>query len=747
MQNGIIRNPLWGCFDKVRGHLEKQYLEPRYDASSGLSIDELMDNAKQYLAEHKEEPRIVQKANIFSLVLSQGQIEVDEKDWFADRLNHGDLLIKIRREWHLEVEEKHLTKEKQINVQASEKGSFIAELDVGHTSPDWSCILRYGPLGLRERARQARKLAESEQKLTEEKRAFYEAVDIVYSAVIKFIRRLSVQAEKMGREHPQEQERMEKVAHSLYAISERPPQTLHEALQLAYIYHELQEMEGENVRSMGGFDSLYYPYYANDLKMGRLTRDQAKELIQFFFFKFFAKTQGLLMGKNFYFGGQNPDGTDRINDLSYAAYEAYEELATVDPKLSVRVHSKTPDAFLRKVANCIRSGLNSMVLANDEVTIPTMLKHGKTPEDAYNYLLIGCYEPAVAGKEISCSMAITLNMAKSVELALYNGMDPLSGEQIGIQTGEAKAFRCFEDFYAAYKKQLAYQTKTAINITKTFEKYWPVVNPSPLLSGTMTECIQQGRDVSAGGAKYNNSGCMCCSFASTVDSLFAIKTLVFEQKLCSLEELQKLLKEDWKSNEQLRLIAQTRLEKWGNNYEQVDKLGRTLADFMASIVNGEPNNRGGQFAAALFSIDFCHKYGLLTGALPDGRRAYQPLSKNLGAVTAMDKEGVTALINSVTKLDFTQFPDGSVLDIMLHPTAVQGEDGLNALVSLIRTYFGQGGFAIQFNIFDVNTLLDAQKHPERYANLQVRVCGWNVYFVNLSTAEQEEFIKSAAQIS
>jgi formate C-acetyltransferase len=340
------------------------------------------------------------------------------------------------------------------------------------------------------------------------------------------------------------------------------------------------------------------------------------------------------------------------------------------------------------------------VLSNDEVQIATMLRHGKTLEDARKYLLIGCYEPAVEGKEISCTMACRLNLPKAVELAMNNGVDPRSGERVGPATGDVATFTDFAAFQAAFNAQLVAMAEEAMAQVRTFELDWASVNPSPVLSATMQPCMDNGRDVSAHGTTYNNSGCMCGCFANAVDSLMAVRQLVFTEHRVTLPELQQILANNWADADDLYFIARERVPKWGNNHPEVDRIGCDVANLLANTITGKPNSRGGIFEAALFSIDYTQMFGRLTGALPDGHRNGEPLAKNCCAMTAMDKRGVTALIHSVTKLDFTGFPDGSVLDIMLHPTAVQGEEGLQALMALIRTYFARGGAAIQFNIFD-----------------------------------------------
>jgi pyruvate-formate lyase len=296
----------------------------------------------------------------------------------------------------------------------------------------------------------------------------------------------------------------------------------------------------------------------------------------------------------------------------------------------------------------------------------------------------------------------------------------------------------------AYIKTLGSLFTAAADKVRREERLWPRVNPSPLLSGTMDSCIERGLDVSEAGAQYNTSGCCCVGIANEPDSLAVIKQLVYEERRCTLAELRAALAANWKGCEELRLTAQSRAPKWGNNDDRVDGIAVKIAGFLGTRINHEPNARGGVFQTALYAIiDTAKHFGKLTGALPDGRLAGEPLTMNTGATVGRDKNGVTSLINSVTKIDLSQFPNGTVLDIMLHPSVARGAEGIQTICSIIRSHFAQGGMAIQFNIFDADTLRDAQRNPDKYANLQVRVCGWNVRFVDLAPAEQETFITKA----
>lgn len=740
---------LWNTFDGDRKHLEAQYHDPPWDETSGCSVDRLEQSVAQMVqeAERKGQPRICTKAEVFALLLSNARIEVDPRDWFADRLQHAELVARLRDSWTEEIRQTAIAEADTTATNARLVGAYIAAPNFSHTAPDWERMLALGPSGLLNCLRQTRQERLASGCLTGTQRDFYAAAETVYIAFIQFILRLAEAAEKQAALHQQQQVQMLAVAECLRNIATRPPATLHEALQLAYLCHELMEMEGESVRSMGGFDRLYYRFYQSDLNRGIRTRDQQKELIKYFFIKFFARTGGLRFGKNFVFGGLTPDGSDAVNPLSYAALEAYEEMRTVDPKLSIRVHPGTPDAMFRQVAGCIRSGCSSFVLVNDEVGISALVKRGVPEHEARDYVLMGCYEPAILGKEVPCSGSQWVNIAKAVEWALNGGLDPLTGRQMGPQTGACDTFRSFDQFYAAFKRQLSLLLEQAMDVQVAYESLWGQMNTSPLLSATMVECVERGRDISAGGAKYNNTGCCVASLASTVDALMAVHDLVFESRTISMCDLAEALKSNWTDNELLRLKVLHSRHKFGNSREEPDALACDIAGYVAGIINGRQNERGGRFCAALNSIDHCHGFGIQTGALPDGRRAHEPLSKNLSAVTGMDREGVTALIGSVTRLDFTRFPNGSVLDIILHPSAVQGEEGLAAMVGLIRSYFALGGFGIQFNIFDADTLRQAQQNPEQYATLQVRVCGWNVHFVNLSRHEQDAFIRQAEHLS
>jgi pyruvate formate-lyase/glycerol dehydratase family glycyl radical enzyme len=744
---------LWDTFDQNRDHLFRQFQELPFDPETGLSAQELDKEIEAYLKEHSNQPRVLQKANVFRIVVTRGQIFIDPVDWFVDKLNHGgymkrptmgdecSLVRRVSLKWLDEAINGPIAVESgwlDRSYRLGQSSGPSAGLDRGHIAPGWDKMLSVGLLGLLEQVEEARKAIGKEA--TAEQLAFYEAVEIVYRAAIKLAERFAQLAEGMIPKYPQYETRLKTIVSACRNVPAHQPRTFHEALQFMWLMHELIEMEGELVRSHGQFDRTLYPYYRSDIDSGHLTRDQAKELIKFFWFKFYSRTRGYENGKNFVFGGQYPDGSEITNELTYLALDAYEELNTPDPKLSVRFLPTTSDRLYRRVADLIRKGHNSFVLMNDVPAVEALIKRGKTLEDARFYLPIGCYEPAVEGKEVACTMNLTVNLAKSVELALHDGEDPLSGEQIGPHTGDPRLFTDFEQLWNAYTRQMDFFLEQALECIRAGEEQWPRINPSPLIAGTIEDCIARGNDIGQGGAHYNTVGFVGAALANTCDSLLALKQTVYDEKRFTMEEVLEALNQNFVGHERMRQYLMNRVPKYGNNSPEADEMAKRVANNYCTKVHTFINGRGGPCHAALFSLTFAWQGGKLTGALPDGRKAHESLAPGIGAAYGQDKNGVTALMESVTKLDSTLMPNGAVLDVTLHPTAVSGKEGLNALVTLIKTFFAKGGYAQQFNVYDIETLRDAQRHPENYSTLQIRLTGWSVYFTTLSKDEQDQFI-------
>ena len=729
---------VWGTFENLRDRLFDQFQNVPFVPETGLSLEELKQEVEAYLQSHPDQPRVLQKANVYRIVVTRGRIYIDPLDWYADKLNHGNLVRRLRDGWHQEARSGVIKKEASWFGNVHKLGIVRGGLDMGHISPGWENMFSGGLAGLIEEAQQNRERLGSEAK--DEQLAFYEAVEIVYRATIRLAERFSQLAEKMISDFPEHEVHLRAIADVCKRVPAHGPETFHEALQFAWLMHEMIEMEGELVRSMGHFDRTMYLYYRADMDSGRLTREQAKELIKFLWFKYHSRTRGKSNGKNFVFAGQYPDGSILTNELTYTALEAYEELNTPDPKLSVRFLPNTPDKLYSRVADLIRHGHNSFVLMNDVPAVEAQVRRGKTWADARIYLPIGCYEPAVDGKEAGCTMNIEINLAKPVELALHDGIDPVSGQQIGPHTGDPGKFEDFEQVFNAFTEQMDFLLTRTVKYVGAHERQWPQINPSPLIAGTIHDCLERGKDIGQGGAHYNAVGCVGIALANACDSLLGIKKAVFDEKKYTMNEVLDAIRCDFEGDEPMRQYLLNKVPKWGNNDPEADAMAERITDYYCGKVHSFTNARGGPVQAALFTLATQWSMGKLTGAMSDGRKAGASLAPGVGATPGRDMNGVTGLIGSVAKLDFAETPNGSVLDVMLHPSAVRGDDGLDAMVNLIKTFFAQGGYALQFNVYDAETLRAAQRDPERYSTLQIRVTGWSVFFTTLSKATQDQFI-------
>jgi len=719
------------AFETVRNEIADQFVSPAWIAESGLAEDALLRGYEELMETLGDAPKAIIKARTFAYLLKNGRIAVDSGDIFQDKLQHCRIIGRQRSLWAGEVIRENFegTPMYEQLTAANECGAYSGNMDFGHTSPNTRLMLEIGFPGLLARA----KACAARPGLSEAQRSFYEACIISWEAVIGFCRRLADAVQACNPEN----------ASALRNIADRAPENTYEAMQLIIVYFFLHEYVGfTRVRTLGRVDVMLMPFAKRDMENGTFTKAEIMEMLKYFLHKFWAGK--VPYDLPFAIGGMDRDGSEATNELSYMIVEAYDSLNIYSPKIHVRVSENTPKTFVKRVLDCIRRGNSSFVFINDHTAIRALMNVGIEETDARDYTPIGCYEPAVWGVEVGCTGCGRVNLAKAAELVITRGRDFATGARIGVDTGEIATF---EEYLDALKRQITYMLTASLDYITALERTYSRSNPDPLLSSQYDTCMQRGVDAFEGGARYNNSGYNISSIASVVDCAAAVKRLVFDLKKVSLTELFEILKNDWQGHEKLRLEARRLPEKYGNADPLADSLARELSAHCAACVNNRPNGRGGVFKAGLFGIDYYVEFGARTMATPDGRHAGEPLSKNLCAVTAMDRKGITALIHSVTAIDHASFPNGSVLDVVLHPSAVQGEDGLEAFYGVLMTYMKQGGFAMHGNVFDGRALRAAQADPESYKNLQVRVCGWNVYFVNLSRAEQDEFIKQAEHVS
>lgn len=711
-----------------------------FDKSTGLEDEEIKDGLSKLYEKTKDLPRPVAKAYAVKYVLENTKIDINEHDlfvglWSVNRLANSVTLNK----WNAEVFETILPKVKQKMNDMNESGAVAIWPDFDHVVPDWDAILRLGFPGLKKRAEEYKELHKARGTLTPETAAFFDGIIIEYTAIIALVDRLYRLA------LTQNHEKAKKVAECLLHIRDGAPQNIYEAMQVIYIYFMVSEcFDSYQVRSLGnGLDNTLYGFYKNDLKSGAYTKEEIKELFRYFLFQWSAI--GNYWGQPFYMGGTNADGSTKYNELSYDILDVYDELGIYNPKIQVKINENTPDRLLFKVFDMIRRGKSCFALCCEPGMIKAVMGYGATYEEALNMDIRGCHETGVRANEVSTGTGY-VNALKSVEYVFSNGFDSRIGKQLGLKTGELKDLKTFEDFYSAVLKQWENLIEMTIDVSKQYEKYLSFINPSNMYSATIEGALKKGADAYQSGVKFNNSALLNCGFASLVDAIMAVKEFVYDKKDVTLETLSAALAADWKGFEDLHTKVVKSLRKYGNDDAETDRYTEAMSAYFASKVNNRPNARGGVYKAIMHTaMEFVWE-GEKTGATPDGRYAGDEISKNGSPSVGMDREGVTALIKSALKARPYTYCESFCLDVMLHPTAVSGDEGLEIMKSLLFMYMKNGGQTMQFNVFNTETLRDAQKRPEKYQNLQVRVCGWNVLWNNLSEKEQNAYITRAENI-
>ena len=711
-----------------------------FDKSTGLEDEEIKDGLSKLYEKTKDLPHPVAKAYAVKYVLENTKIDINEHDlfiglWSVNRLANSVTLNK----WNAEVFETILPKVKQKMNDMNESGAVAIWPDFDHVVPDWDAILCLGFPGLKKRAEEYKELHKARGTLTPETAAFFDGIIIEYTAVIALVDRLYRLA------LTQNHDKAKKVAECLLHIRDGAPQNIYEAMQVIYIYFMVSEcFDSYQVRSLGnGLDNTLYSFYKNDSKSGTYTKEEIKELFRYFFFQWSAI--GNYWGQPFYMGGTNADGSTKYNELSYDILDVYDELGIYNPKIQVKINENTPDRLLFKVSDMIRRGKSCFALCCEPGMIKAVMGYGATYEEALNMDIRGCHETGVRANEVSTGTGY-VNALKSVEYVFSNGFDSRIGKQLGLKTGELKDLKTFEDFYSAVLRQWENLIEMTIDVSKQYEKYLSFINPSNMYSATIEGALKKGADAYQSGVKFNNSALLNCGFASLVDAVMSVKKFVYKKKIVTLEELAKALIANWSGFEDLHTQIVKSPHKYGNDDFETDMYTEAMSAYFASRVNNRPNARGGVYKAIMHTAMEFVREGEKTGATPDGRYAGDEISKNGSPSVGMDREGVTALIKSALKARPYTYCESFCLDVMLHPTAVSGDEGLEIMKSLLFMYMKNGGQAVQFNVFNTETLRDAQKRPEKYQNLQVRVCGWNVLWNNLSEKEQNAYITRAENI-
>ncbi|RDE10937.1 MAG: formate C-acetyltransferase/glycerol dehydratase family glycyl radical enzyme [Candidatus Thorarchaeota archaeon] len=584
---------------------------------------------------------------------------------------------------------------------------------------------------------------------------FYKATKTVADAIIQFAHRYSKKAAMMakGEKDIQRKEELERIAEICQWVPARPPRNFHEAIQFIRFTHlalSIEAYDGQAI-SMGRIDQYLQPFYENDIKSGKLTREEALELLEMLWIKTNEHVpvydsfsglyfEGLLTTQAATIGGFDREGIDTTNDMTYLILEATKDVGLPLPNVHVRIHRNSPSRLLKEIAAIVASGSNNIAVFNDETIVKSWERQGIPTKEARNYATVGCVELAPFGNSFTSSDAALFNLAMCLELALNDGKSLLLGAELGLKTGDPLQFQSMDDVIQAFRKQVSYLVGLMAEGSASFEQLNIEMMPTPLLSLCVEDCFEIGRDITTGSARYNFTGVQGVGIADVADSLAAIDQIVFKEKKSSMSELITALRGGFEDDEPLRQLLLNKAPKYGNDERFVDDYAQLVAGIYSEEVEKHKNIRGGSFIAGMYSVTTHIPFGLFTGALPSGRLPSTPLSNGASPVVSAPANGLTAVLRSVTSIDYTLYPNGMAFTLSLDPSYIAGDDGLESLVSLLKSYVELGGMHIQFNLIDPETLRDAQANPSSYRNLVVRVAGYSAYYVDLGKAIQDEII-------
>ncbi|HKZ91899.1 MAG TPA: trans-4-hydroxy-L-proline dehydratase [Candidatus Limnocylindrales bacterium] len=580
------------------------------------------------------------------------------------------------------------------------------------------------------------------------------AMDIAADAAIRFAARHARLATRMAETEARQERRTElrRIAEICARVPAHAPRDFHEALQMYWFCHlaVITELNGWDAFSPGHLDQHLEPFYRRGLADGSLSRERAKELLSCLFIKFNNHVAPPKVGvtaaesgtytdfAQIDLGGVRPDGSDGSSEVSYLLLEVIDELHLVQPSPSVQVSQVTPEAFVEAAARVISHGFGFPSVFNADVVVDELVRAGKTLEDAREGGTTGCVEAGAFGKE-SYILTGYLNLPKLLELALNDGLDPRTGQQIGPRTGDARDFATFGELFDAWHAQLDHVLEVKLDGNARIQRIYAEAMPAPFLSLITDDCIERALDYNAGGARYDTAYVQAVGIGTLTDALASLRTTVFEAGLVSTAELLTALRHDFEGSERLRQVLRNRAPKWGNDDDGADELMRRAFDALIDAVDGRPNGRGGRYGVDMLPTT-CHIYfGSVTGATPDGRHAGMPLSEGISPSQGVDRLGPTAVLLSAAKMDHRRTA-GTLLNLKLSPSLLEGDEGIRKLRALVRTYFKLGGHHVQFNVVSGHTLLEAQARPDEHRDLIVRIAGYSDYFCDLSRSLQDEII-------
>ncbi len=630
----------------------------------------------------------------------------------------------------------------------------------GETTCDHEKLLTVGLKGYMEECRQNIARMVPSCQAEEEKIDFWRACIIQCEGLITYAHRMADEAERQAAtcENPKRKAELLTIAQNCRIVPENPPQTFMQALQLVWFVHVYFHIEVcTTANGFGRFDQYMWPYYKKDvIEEKNITQEEALEMLECLYLKacevyevrdkwYATSFAGYPMWEILLVGGQTPDGKDATNELSYLCLEAANQLKTTQPVMAVRVWEGTPESLIRKGCEMIQAGQANPGFFNDYAAMKMTLGKGCSIEEARDWTIVGCIQPGPGGGSTDGSPdAGYVNMGKMLEFVLHNGIDPRTGKLMGLQTGDPRAFQDIEEFKDALKKQIlhhydlvriGYNVNQSIHMTK-----YPVIFASMVTKG----CVESGRSVQHGGAKYSTAGLYITGAANLADSIAAIDTCVYKDHDITMDELIRALDQNFEGEERMRQLLLNKPPKFGNDNAYVDGIYREMMHFIADHVQTWQDARGGHYSFNVHSQTVNVSHGEVCGATPDGRRAGEPFCDNASPMMGRDICGPTATVKSVASMGQEAFHDGALFNLRFDPKGVQGEKGLQSIEGVIKTYFKHGGEHIQINVVDTKTLQDAQKYPEKYKGLMVRVAGYMAYFTELDKSAQDTIIYRTA---
>ena len=648
----------------------------------------------------------------------------------------------------------HVSKEWEEAYHAGVFTEFMEQRAAGHTAMDGK-MYHEGLLVVK--ARIEKRISELDYIYDPEatdKQQELEAMAISCDAAILFAERHAALAEEKAakEQNPQRKKELEKIADVCRWVPAHAPRDLWEAIQMYWFVHlgTVTELNGWDSMNPGHIDQHLWPFYQKGIEDGTLTRDKAKELLSCLWIKFNNQPAPPKVGvtalesgtyndfTNINIGGVDRNGENATNDLSYMILEIQEELHELQPGLSIHIAQNTPDEFLLEGIKVIRQGHGYPSIFNPDTYVQEMVRAGKTIEDAREGGCSGCIEVGAFGKE-AYLLTGYLNTPKILEITLNNGIDPQTGKKLGLETGDPRSFKTFEELYEAWHKQMVYFVNLKLSVNNYIERMFSLYAPATFLSLYIDDCIEKGKDYYSGGARYNTTYIQCTGLGTITDCFTTLKKHVFEDKRYTMEEMLDACASNWENGEKMRQYIRNHTPFFGNDDAYADTIAVRVYDDLVKAIEGRPNTRGGKTQLNMLSTT-CHNYfGSVCGATPNGRFAHFAISDGTSPAHGSDSHGPTAVIKSLGKLDQTK-SGGTLLNVRFVPQLLKRDEDQRKLASLIRTYFKFGGHHIQFNIVDTATLHDAQKHPEEYRDLLVRVAGYSDYFNDMTEQLQNEII-------